>query len=58
MFQEIAKIMYANIMDIEVALLMKYKINPFEFNERITVIDLQAYMEKIQKKLEEEEKAR
>lgn len=57
MFQELAQHLYIYIMQAEIVLLRFFKINPFEIMRQITLIDLDAYLKRIQKEEEEESKS-
>lgn len=53
---EIDRQVYYYIIQIEVNLLMRYKINSFDLSDKMTVSDIQSYMEIIAKNEEEQRK--
>ena len=57
MMKEIDRIVYYYIIEIEVMLLMKYKIDPFSISDRLTISDIQSYVEIIGNKEEEQNKS-
>lgn len=56
MMSEIDRQVYYYIIQIEVNLLMRYKINSFDLSDKMTVSDIQSYMEIIAKNEEEQRK--
>ena len=54
MMSEIDRSVYYYIIQIEVNLLMRYKINSFDLSDKMTVSDIQSYMEIIVKNEEEQ----
>ena len=56
MMSEIDRQVYYYIIQIEVNLLMRYKINSFDLSEKMTVSDIQSYMVIIAKNEEEQRK--
>ena len=54
MFEGFAGAMYRNIIELEVMIFTQYKINPFEFLEKMTVLDLQSYMSSISNETKKE----
>ena len=56
MMSEIDRQVYYYIIQIEVNLLMRYKINSFDLSDKMTVSDIQSYMEIIVKNEEEQRK--
>ena len=56
MMSEIDMYVYYYIIQIEVNLLMRYKINSFDLSDKMTVSDIQSYMEIIAKNEEEQRK--
>ena len=54
MMSEIDRQVYYYIIQIEVNLLMRYKINSFDLSDKMTVSDIQSYMEIIAKNEEEQ----
>lgn len=55
---EWALYVYKYIVEIELALLMEYKFNPFDLTNHITMIDLQFYIQQLEKKIKERDEAR
>lgn len=55
-FDAVARGMYSQIIEIELQFLMRYKLNPFELFSNMTLLDLESYMTRLSKKIEEEEK--
>lgn len=56
MMSEIDRQVYYYIIQIEVNLLMRYKINSFDLSDKMTVSDIQSYMEIIAKNEDEQRK--
>ena len=56
MMSEIDRQVYYYIIQIEVNLLMRYKINSFDLSDKMTGSDIQSYMEIIAKNEEEQRK--
>lgn len=48
MFQEMCEMVYYYIINAEMVFLRLYKVNPFDVMNKITMIDLNAYMTKIE----------
>lgn len=48
MFQEMAGLIYLFIMNAEMVFLRLYKTNPFDIMDKITLIDLKTYIQKIE----------
>lgn len=56
MMQQVNLQIYHYIIEMEILLVRRYKLNPFEFGEYLTVTDMQSYVDIITKKDEEERK--
>ena len=56
MFIEVSKAMYRQILQLEVAFLMEYKIDPFQLFARLSMLDITSYVRAIEVKLEEQQK--
>ena len=54
MFQEMAEMIYGYIVKAEMVFLRLYKVNPFEIMNHITLLDLNTYMNVIQKEEKKE----
>ena len=55
MFEEISRHIYRYIIEVEMLFLMRYKINPFEIMDHISMMDLQNYMNILQYKVSKEQ---
>ena len=51
-----SKSIYRYILQVEVAFLMNYKVNPFDLFGNLSVLDLQTYVNNIESQLEAEQK--
>lgn len=56
--QELALYVYKYLIEIEMMFLTRYKINPFEIERHMTMLDMQFFMQTLEKKVEEENEAR
>lgn len=56
MLKALAESMYKSIVDFEMFILTRYKIDPFQFFKNISLLDLQFYSMKIEAKLKEDNK--
>jgi hypothetical protein len=56
MIKALAESVYRSIVDFEMFILTRYKIDPFQFFKSMTVLDMQFYSMKIQSVLKEENK--
>ena len=54
MFQEMAQMIYGYIIKAEMVFLRLYKVNPFEIMNHISLLDLNTYMNVIQKEEKKE----
>lgn len=56
--QELALYVYKYLIEIEMMFLTRYKISPFEIERHMTMLDIQFFMQTLEKKVEEENEAR
>jgi hypothetical protein len=56
--QELALYVYKYLIEIEMMFLTRYKISPFEIERHMTMLDMQFFMQTLEKKVEEENEAR
>lgn len=56
MFSQLSKSMYTYILEVEMMIFMRYKINPYDMERSMTILDLQTFMRYLQFKVEEENK--
>lgn len=54
MFLQFSKSMYAYILEVEMMIFMRYKINPYEMEKFMTIIDFQTFVMTFTKKIEDE----
>lgn len=54
MFAQVLESTYAYILEAEMLFLMKYKINPFDIMNKITLLDLFSYIKILENKLKKE----
>lgn len=56
--QELALYVYKYLIEIEMMFLTRYKISPFEIERHMTMLDIQFFMQTLEKKVEDENEAR
>lgn len=56
MFLQLSKSMYSYILEVEMMIFMRYKINPYDMERSMTVLDLQSFVTILSNKIEEENK--
>lgn len=56
MFLQLSKSMYMYILEVEMMIFMRYKINPYEMEKRMTILDLQSFVTTLSNKIEEDAK--
>ena len=56
-FEEVSKSLYNYIIELEITFLMKYKLNPFDLLGNVTLLDLESYMQRVDRRLKDEEKS-
>jgi hypothetical protein len=56
--QELALYVYKYLIEIEMMFLTRYKISPFEIERHMTMLDMQFFMQTLEKKVEEENEVR
>ena len=56
--QELALYVYKYLIEIEMMFLTRYKNSPFEIERHMTMLDMQFFMQTLEKKVEEENEAR
>ena len=55
-FKELAKSTYNYIIEIELVFLRRYKIDPFQLFSKMTLLDFESYIARIEGQIKEEEK--
>jgi hypothetical protein len=56
MFLQLSKNMYLYILEVEMMIFMRYKINPYEMEKTMTILDLQSFITTLSNKIEENAK--
>lgn len=56
MFLQLSKNMYMYILEVEMMIFMRYKINPYEMEKTMTILDLQSFITTLSNKIEENAK--
>lgn len=56
MFTQLSKSIYLYILEVENMIFMRYKINPFEMEKSMTLLDLQSFIIHLSEKIEEDNK--
>lgn len=54
MFSQLSKNMYVYILEVEMMIFMRYKINPYDMEQHMTILDLQSFIEYLSQKIDEE----
>lgn len=55
-FQQLAKNMYSYILEVEMMIFMRYKINPYDMERSMTILDFQSFVTILSNKIEEDNK--